>query len=111
MATVRFDTTEVIDWDSFHETFKQIMGFPDFYGRNMNAWIDCLTYLDEGDGMSKFHLSQGEKLNIEITDTIAFKERLPDIFAFLIECTAHVNQRYIETDKLPALSLIFLGTG
>jgi RNAse (barnase) inhibitor barstar len=38
----------ITDWPSFHDVFKQALGFPDFYGRNMNAWIDCLTYLNDG---------------------------------------------------------------
>lgn len=37
---------EITDWDSFHDVFKRVFGFPDFYGRNMDAWIDCMTDLD-----------------------------------------------------------------
>ncbi len=84
------------------------MGFPDFYGMNMDAWIDCLTYLDEDDGMSRFHLAQGEVLQIEVTDTETFKARVPDVFDALVECCAFVNRRYIESGKQPALSLVFL---
>jgi hypothetical protein len=57
---------------SFHQTCREAFGFPDFYGMNMNAWIDCLTHLDEGDGMSRFHLASGETLNIEVPDTESF---------------------------------------
>jgi barstar (barnase inhibitor) len=60
MAKVRIKTEAITDWQSFHESFKREMGFPDFYGMNMNAWIDCLTYLDEEDGMSRFHLRERE---------------------------------------------------
>ncbi len=75
---------------------------------NMNAWIDCLTYLDEGDGMSRFHLAEGEMLNVEVSDTKSFNFRLPEIFDAFVECSAFVNQRHIEAGKLPMLSLIFL---
>ncbi len=44
----------ITDWGTFHDTFAQALGFPDFYGRNMNACIDCLTY--EDDGMTAFLL-------------------------------------------------------
>jgi hypothetical protein len=57
MATVRLDASLITDWNSFHTTCRETFGFPEFYGMNMNAWIDCLTYLDEGDGMSQFHLA------------------------------------------------------
>ena len=28
------------------------LGFADFHGRDMNAWIDRRTYRDENDGMA-----------------------------------------------------------
>ena len=109
MATVRLETSKISNWDSFHAACREAFGFPDFYGMNMNAWIDCLTYLDEGDGMSRFHLALGEKLHIEITDTEMFSSRLPEIFSALIDCSAFVNDRYVAAGKPPALSLVFLG--
>jgi len=33
----------ITDWASFHDVFMHTLGFPDFYGRNMDAWIDCMT--------------------------------------------------------------------
>ena len=75
---------------------------------NMNAWIDCLTYLDEGDGMSRFHLTPNETLNIEVTDSESFNSRVPEIFDALVECSASVNQRYLKAGKSPLLSLVFL---
>ncbi len=41
------DTTEITDWQFFHQIFSQIFGFPTFYGNNMDAFIDCLSYFDE----------------------------------------------------------------
>ncbi len=108
MATVRLDTSLISDWDSFHRICREVFGFPDFYGMKMNAWIDCLTYLDEGDGMSRFHLVPGETLNIEVSDIESFKSRLPEIFDALVVRSADVNQRYLERGKSPLLSLVFL---
>ena len=108
MASVRIKTEDIQDWPSFHEEFKEAMGFPDFYGMNMNAWIDCLTYLDEGDGMSRFHLEAGEMLHIEIPDAAGFKSRQPEIFDVLVDCTACVNSRQVEIGKTPTLSLVLL---
>ncbi|WP_161883865.1 barstar family protein [Deinococcus alpinitundrae] len=64
MAKVTLDTSRIRDWESFHDVSVQTFGFPDFYGRNMDAWIDCLTYLDEGDGMSIVVLGTDELLHI-----------------------------------------------
>ena len=47
MTVVRLDCDRITDWDSFHAVFAEVFGFPNFYGRNMNAWIDCMTYLDD----------------------------------------------------------------
>jgi hypothetical protein len=106
MARVSIKTEVIQDWTSFHEEFKRAMGFPDFYGMNMNAWIDCLTYLYDGDGMSRFHLAAGEMLHIEVPDAKGFKSRVPEIFEALIDCTAFVNTRYTEMGQSPALSLV-----
>ncbi len=44
------------DWDSFHQEFARVFGFPEFYGNNMDAWIDCMSWLsDPEDGMSIVH--------------------------------------------------------
>ena len=103
MASVRLDTEEICDWNSFHSKCKEVFGFPDFSGMNMDAWIDCLTYVREGDGMSRFHLSENEMLNVEVTNLNRFKKRVPEIFYALVECSAFVNSRYNE----PVIALVF----
>jgi RNAse (barnase) inhibitor barstar len=35
--TVKIDMRQMLDWDSFHDTFRKEMVFPSFYGKNMNA--------------------------------------------------------------------------
>lgn len=97
-----------MDWESFHKVCKTEMGFPDFYGMNMNAWIDCLSYLDEDAGMTRFRLVENELLHIEINEAEDFKSRLPEIFDALVECAAFVNRRYVEAGKTPSLSLVFI---
>jgi hypothetical protein len=108
MATAIFDTSDVIDWDTFHAVSRQAFGFPDFYGCNLNAWIDCLTYLDLGDGMSRYQLAEGEVLTIEVRGAANFAERMPEQALALVSVTAAVNERYIERGKPPALVLIFV---
>ena len=108
MARVSLDTKQIKDWKSFHLLCKEKFGFPDFYGMNMNAWIDCLTYLDESDGMSRFSLAEGEILYIEVSDSENFNSRLPEIFNTLVESSAFVNRRYADEGKSPVLALVFL---
>jgi hypothetical protein len=108
MATVTLDTQQIRDWDTFHTVCQQNLGFPAFYGRNMNAWIDCLTYLDEGDGMSRFKLGPGEKLFLEIPHAEAFRKRATEVFEGLVDCTAFLNRRYVDAGKAPAVALLLV---
>ncbi len=108
MAVVRLNTEQITDWASFHQVCKEAFGFPDFYGANMNAWIDCLSSLTEDDGMTRFVISEDEMLHIEVTDTKIFIRRLPELFQTLIEGSAFVNSRYQEEQKKPKISLVFL---
>ena len=108
MATVRLDTKLITDWASFHLVCKEVFGFPDFYGKNMNAWIDCMSCLSVDDGFVQITLSENEILMIEVTETESFNSRLPEIFDALAECSAFVNQRYKQFDEKLRIALIFL---
>jgi hypothetical protein len=94
-------------WDAFHDQSAAAFGFPDFYGRNMDAWIDCLTYVRDGDGMSRFALGPEEPLVVEVLATESFNRRVPQVFDALIECAAAVNQRQAAAGEVPALHLLF----
>ena len=106
MALCRIDTRLIDDWRTFHEVSKEVFGFPAFYGNNMDAWIDCLSDLDDDSRMSRFYLAEGEILNIELEGTNDFRARLPQIFDTLVECIAFVNQRYVHDGKNPKLTLV-----
>src|SRR5580704_14941378 len=107
LQRVRLVSQSIIDWDSFHSVFAEILGFPDFYGRNMNAWIDCLSYLDEeGVGMTSIALGEDERLIVRIPDSSAFKARVPEVFDALVECTAFVNERYVKRGRSPLVGLL-----
>ncbi|WP_407540700.1 barstar family protein [Deinococcus radiomollis] len=108
MAEVTLDTTRIHDWYSFHRVSAETSGFPDFYGQNMNAWIDCLTYIREGDGMSSFVLGDSEQLSINLPDFEVFTGRVPDISAELLLCISFINQRSLERGQKPALVLLLL---
>ena len=107
MVHVRLDTSGIIDWPSFHDASQRAFGFPGFYGRNMNAWIDCLSGLRDGDGMSRFHLAPDELLLVEISDVEQLRVRAPDILTDLVECSAAVNRRYLENSAPAVLALVF----
>jgi hypothetical protein len=106
MANVRLDGEKIITWDAFHSESQDAFGFPEFYGRNMDAWVDSLSTLREGDGMSKFTLEPEETLEIEVLNSDVLRKKAPAIFGALKECTSIVNQLYIENGEEPALALV-----
>ena len=108
MATAILDTSAIVDWDTFHAASRAAFGFPDFYGRNMNAWIDCLTYLNEDNGMSRFALAENETLCVEVRGAEAFADRMPEHALALMTATAAVNRRHIEDGKPPMLTLVLV---
>jgi len=104
--SARIETSNITDWQSFHTVFAVTMGFPDFYGRNMNAWIDCMSYMN--DEMTRFTLAPGELFHLEIVGTKDFAKRLPELFEALIECAAFVNWRRADVGEQPILALILV---
>lgn len=106
MATARLNGQSITDWDSFHTESQKAFGFPDFYGRNMNAWVDCLSYLRDDDGMSIFRLTENEVLKIEVTDAEVLRQKAPDILAELAMCVDMINERYEDYGEKPALELV-----
>jgi len=105
---VTIDASRITDWDSFHDIFAETFGFPDFYGRNMNAWNDCMTCLDDPDaGMSSVQVSSGDVVVLCVSAATEFRKRCPEIYDALIECSAFVNYRRIEKNEPAILALSF----
>lgn len=112
MAVVKLDARRITGWDTFHDVFAEAFGFPDFYGRNMDAWIDCMTYLDDpAAGMSSVHAVPGGVVVIELEHVSEFMIRCPDQYTAVVECAAFVNWRRIQTGYDPVLALSFFKNG
>jgi hypothetical protein len=101
---------QIADWDSFHSVFQTALGFPAFYGRNMDAWTDCMTSIDDPpSGMTKVSVAPGELMTLRIDDAPEFRRRCPEQYDALIECVAFVNYRRIEVGETPVLALMLNG--
>ncbi len=108
MTRVAIDCRRITGWRSFHKVFATTLGFPDFYGANMDAWIDCMSYIDDaGAGMSKITCAKGDFMLLELAGAKDFRQRCPEQYAALMECTAFVNQRCLEAGKTPVLMVAF----
>jgi RNAse (barnase) inhibitor barstar len=103
---LRIDATTITDADTFHAVFAAAFGFPAYYGRNLDAWIDCLTYLDDpASGMTTVHVLPGEILTLVLDHAEEFRGRCPALFSAFLECSAFVNWRRIELGQPPVLAV------
>ena len=84
------DGAHIVDWDSFHDEFQSKMGFFDGYGRNTNAWIDCMTdmFTNGGyQGLTKFNLYDGDRFTLTVVNSETWKAQSPETFeAFIDYC-------------------------
>jgi hypothetical protein len=105
---VKIDASSIDSWETFHSVFAEALGFPDFYGRNMDAWIDCLTHADDADaGMLRVTTAPGHVLTLLIQHGGSFSHRCPQQYAALIECFGAVNNRRVDNGEPPVLMLAF----
>ena len=91
---VKIDTDGITDWDSFHDTFARVLDFPGYYGRNMNAWIDCVSDRDV-------------PFVLQLDNAKSFRSRCPEIYAAVVECSAFSNWRDVESGGEPVIFLAF----
>lgn len=81
MIFKKINTRRITNWKTFHNVFIKEFGFLDYYGRNMNAWIDC---------MDDFLV---ESVVIDLGNCNELKENNPDILEAILECSAFINHR------------------
>ncbi|HLL60284.1 MAG TPA: barstar family protein [Candidatus Nitrosocosmicus sp.] len=110
MKTVILKTKNIKSKTDFHKEFKKIMGFPDFYGMNWDAWNDCMGDVRDPDtGMTSVHIGKNEMLYIHVTEVEDFIKRLPKVFEDFVSCTAFVNEHiFLRYGEKPAIALVFL---
>jgi hypothetical protein len=105
MASVQLDGATITDWTSFHQVCQQAFGFPESYGHTIDAWVDCLSYLRDDDGMTKFKLDPDEVLQITILHADTLRRQAPDILDEITYCIGGINERYADYGEIPALAL------
>ena len=97
MLVLKFDAEKIVDWGTFHDLFSSVCGFPDYYGRNMNAWIDCVSDLGE----------QNSEVLFEFENMAKLKDRCLEQYNAILDCSAFVNYRFIEAGGKPFLFVSF----
>ncbi len=95
MNIYKIEGKNITDKNSFHQEFKVKMNFPEYYGENMDAWIDCIDELSETPTL------------LQIENEKILKENSPDLFYCILENGAFINQRKIEQKEYPNLIIAF----
>jgi hypothetical protein len=105
---VKVPVAEIHDWESFHTVIARTLGFPGFYGRNMNSWIDCMSSLDEpGEGMISVHVPEGGWLVLDLGECTDFAQRCPEQYEAILDGVGFVNHRRMSAGEEPILTLSF----
>ena len=109
-AIIRIDGRAIVDRDSSRTSFSSAFGFPDLHGRDLSAWIDCMTDLDaSGTGMTRLHVDHGQVPGLVIDHADAMKTHCPDSLEALLECAAFVNRHRIDPDGSAVLAVVLDG--
>ncbi|MEM7640945.1 MAG: barstar family protein [Pseudomonadota bacterium] len=92
-VTVDLDGRTMTSQDGFHKAFADGLGFPDFYGRNMDAWLDCMSCIDAPEsGMSDVFIPSGGLLVIRIRNAEIMRKADPDLWKEMQECVEYANE-------------------
>jgi barstar (barnase inhibitor) len=103
---VQIDLSNVDDDQAFHLVWAKALGFPSWYGKNWDAWIDCMSALRSGDTGVEVQIARDEVLEIEIRGTEALAARTPKIVCNLVDCASVVNRRYMRIGERPPVLLL-----
>ncbi len=89
MEKIILDGTKFVDIDTTHKILKEVFEFPDYYGKNLDAFWDCITdwYIGEKAQIiwENFNISKnnlGEKADILLE---LFQEAAEEYGDFTIE--------------------------
>ena len=106
VSTVRTPTSRIGDWESFHDVFAEALRFPDYYGRNNNAFIDLLRHPDTPD--VGIDLKPGDTLVVSLDEPGAhFAKRCPEQHQFLVDTLALVNAEGLTEGEWVAVALAY----
>lgn len=100
---VAIDCAQIKGWPSFHDVFSEAFGFPNFYGRNRDAWIDCMACLD-GE-FSEVRVDIGEIVTLQLDNAQELKVRSPKILNEIFELVGIVNYSRIEQGDPPMIAV------
>lgn len=102
--TLNFSSIKTIE--ELYDELAINLGFPDFFGRNVDAVIDCMfgvRYPEEG--MTKVNISEDGYLSLNIKNFSSADIKLKDLIVYIVE---FVNYKYHFKGLEPAILLCLI---
>jgi len=99
--SAQIDGTAIVDWDSFHDEFQRQFGFFDGYGRNMDAWNDCMRDMytnGEYKSLTKFDLRDEDTFTLVVMNAAQWKKNAPEVFSTFEDCSSFCNSERVHFD-------------
>jgi len=106
LARIHVNGAAIADWPSFHDEFSRAFRFFDGYGRNPNAWIDCMTDLHGPRALSDLQLPPDEPIEIILKDSASLATSYPEILAELLILVQFANDRYAQARQRARITVI-----
>jgi len=104
---IRIDARQLTDSAKLHAALNQAFGFPDTYGRNLDALIDCLTHLDHPKAaLSRVQVLPGQ-VALLVLDHLEAKGKHERQVKALLDAVAFVNWRRFEGGEPPVLAVAY----
>jgi len=91
MKVVKINMEVVETWDNFHDIFYEKFNFPNYYGRNMDAWIDCMNDLTD------------DIVVLDLKKYSNYSDYKNEFILAVLESAAFVNYRRVESGEKPFL--------
>ena len=103
MPSITLDFAHLATPLALHAALKQALGFPDFYGANFAALVDCLSGLRfPEEGMCGVTLATEEVLQMHVLNLSSADDEVRDLLLCAVE---DVNTREVQRGRLPPIAL------
>lgn len=103
---IRIDARRFTSEEATHQALDEAFGFPEFYGRNWDALVDCLTDLDQPSaGMTRVNVFPGQCVLLVLDHVRELTEEQDRLRRKLEDVLAFVNGRRLERNQPPVLAL------
>lgn len=108
MTIIRIDARRLTDTAGLHAAMSEAFGFPDFYGKNLDALVDCLTHLDDAKaGMTRVQVFPDEAALLVLDHLDGKNKQQAAQVKVLVDAVAFVNWRRLEKGQRAILALAY----